>query len=233
MRPVRKGSSPTQGDFDQYEDAKPDLISRLGEYCSYCERRIPTNLAIEHLEPKKGVYGKPELERKWSNFLLACVNCNSTKRDKQVEFDQLFFPDRDNTFYAFEYLPDGTVKPANSLSLRNKKIANNILRLVGLDKTDTNRFRQRMSAWMNAESSKALLNTTDTPLLRNHIANVSAKSVGYFSVWMRVFENDSDMISRLIQAFEGTAESGCFNITTGEPVTPSPNLDQLENGGKV
>lgn len=63
MRPVRRGSSPIANDFNRYEDAKTDLISRiskghlkerhLGSYCSYCERRIETNLAVEHIEPKK------------------------------------------------------------------------------------------------------------------------------------------------------------------------------------
>lgn len=245
MRPVRKGSSPTQGDFNKYEDAKPDLISRLGGYCSYCERRVPTNLAVEHLEPKDGEHGKPALKNKWSNFLLACVNCNSTKSDKQVEFDKLFFPDRDNTFYAFHYLPDGAIEPADYLSDNDKLIAQSTLKLIGLDKnqqvsTDSNkkqvaldRVSQRISAWAKAETSRTLLNDSDTPLLRSYIAMATATSVGYFSVWMTVFENDSDMKLRLIQAFEGTEASGCFDMITGNPITPAPNPDLLQNGGKI
>lgn len=48
MRPVCRGPSPRKQDFANYDDAKPDLVSRLGLYCSYCERRIATNLAVEH-----------------------------------------------------------------------------------------------------------------------------------------------------------------------------------------
>lgn len=242
---MKKGSSPVQGDFNKYEDAKNDLVSRLGTYCSYCERRVSTNLAVEHLEPKKGAFAKPELEKRWSNFLLACVNCNSTKGDKQVDFASLFFPDRDNTFHAFNYLPDGTVEPAEALPDEAKLIAQDTLELLGLDKPKQadidhsgnqvalDRVSQRMSAWANAEASKKLLNDSDSPQLRAFIAATTATSVGYFSVWMTVFKNDNDMKLRLIQAFKGTAVSGCFDMTTGNSITPAPNPDLLQNGGKI
>ncbi len=117
MRPVRRGDSPIAGDYADYKTAKTDLIARIASgkhngqhiaaYCSYCERKIDTNLAVEHIEPKKGAHGKPELKGRWSNFLLACVNCNSTKGDKRVVLDQLYLPDRDNTALAFQYQADG------------------------------------------------------------------------------------------------------------------------------
>ncbi|NOQ13247.1 MAG: HNH endonuclease, partial [Methyloprofundus sp.] len=63
MRPVRRGASPKAEDYEDYSDAKTDLISRISSgqfkerhiaaYCSYCERKIDTNLAVEHIEPKK------------------------------------------------------------------------------------------------------------------------------------------------------------------------------------
>lgn len=76
------------GDFADYDDAKPFLLARLGPFCSYCERRIPTNLAVEHIQPK-GVPKYAPLEKTWDNFLLACVNCNSTKGDDDVLLDQV------------------------------------------------------------------------------------------------------------------------------------------------
>ncbi|MEM8995751.1 MAG: HNH endonuclease [Acidobacteriota bacterium] len=95
MRPVRRdrspliavedsdgpadGGAPEVVDFEDYADAKADLVSRLGLFCSYCERAINTNLAVEHIQPKKGDFGRPDLAGRWENFLLACVNCNSTK----------------------------------------------------------------------------------------------------------------------------------------------------------
>ena len=62
MRPIRRGMSPRSRDFLDYKKAKPELVSRIGSgwfnkihiasYCSYCERPIVTNLAIEHIQPK-------------------------------------------------------------------------------------------------------------------------------------------------------------------------------------
>ena len=52
MRPVRRGDSPQTGDFDDYANAKKSLVSRLGLYCSYCERRVVTMLHVEHIQPK-------------------------------------------------------------------------------------------------------------------------------------------------------------------------------------
>jgi 5-methylcytosine-specific restriction endonuclease McrA len=78
MRPIRRGLSPRTSDFEEYQSAQPYLAGRLDTYCSYCERRIATNLAVEHIQPK----GRPayaNLIGRWDNFLLACVNCNSTK----------------------------------------------------------------------------------------------------------------------------------------------------------
>jgi len=110
------------------------VVSRLGLYCSYCERRVVTNLAVEHIQPKDGPHGHPHLIGRWENFLLACVNCNSTKRDKNVVLANVFLPDRDNTFAAFSYLPDGTVQPAATLATALMGKASDTLALTGLDK---------------------------------------------------------------------------------------------------
>lgn len=48
---------------------------------------------------------------------------------------------------------------------------------------------------------------------------------------MTVFAGDVDMLNRLINAFEGTRQSGCFDAT-GDSVTPGPNPDQLPYGSK-
>jgi len=52
MRPIRRGASPRPGDFSNYRESLPDLVSRLGRYCSYCELLIPVQLAVEHIQPK-------------------------------------------------------------------------------------------------------------------------------------------------------------------------------------
>jgi len=88
MRPVKRGSSPVQEDYRHHSEAKPDLVSRLGQYCSYCERPISTQLAVEHIQPQ-GLPKYEHLKGRWNNFLLACINCNSTKQDKDVLFANL------------------------------------------------------------------------------------------------------------------------------------------------
>ena len=241
MRPIRRGASPKVGDFDDYADAKPELVSRLGAYCSYCERRIPTNLAVEHIQPKKGAHGHPALQGRWGNFLLACVNCNSTKGDKQVVLADVLLPDRDNTYAAFTYTKDGKVASATGLAT-----ATSTLKLVGLDKavsvvTDMNgkqvaidRVSQRLEAWLVALECKndldSAVGAADGALRAATVR--TAIATGFFSIWMTAFAADADMLCRLIDAFPGTRGSGCLD-PHGAPVTPAPNPDGLADGGKA
>ncbi len=241
MRPVRKGSSPIGTDYDDYTDAKVDLVSRLGPYCSYCERRINTNLAVEHIQPK-GLSQYEHLKGSWDNFLLACVNCNSSKGDDDVQFSDFLLPDRDNTFAAFDYFADGDIKPsalAVQTGLENQ--AKSTLDLVGLDKSvrrtlDANgkqvaldKKSQLIELWAIAEDTK---NTLKANPRAKSIAINLAKAEGFFSIWMTVFKNDPDMKNRLIDAFSGTRESGCFD-PTGASISPAPNPDGLSGGRKI
>ncbi len=239
MRPVSKGTSPINGDYSDYRDAFPALQGRLGPYCSYCERRIATNLAVEHIQPKD-LY--PGLKGSWDNFLLGCVNCNSTKGNKDVILSEVYLPDRDNTFHAFEYTVDGKVKPAGHLTTTQRQIADRTLRLVGLEKRvsevlDENekivaidRVSQRMETRLIAMASKAELVDTPTDGMRRQIAR-TASAYGYFSIWMEVFEDDEDMRQRFIEdSFTGTA-SDCFDAATNA-VSPRP-ANHLPDGGKI
>ena len=69
-------------------------------------------------------------------------------------------------------------------------------------------------------------------MLRDAVVKL-AKASGFFSVWMTVFNDDADMRLRLINSFPGTAESGCFDLISGNTVSPSPNPDALVAGGKI
>ncbi len=62
-----------------YGQARSTLIGGLGAFCSYCELPVSANLAVEHRLPKAYF---PTLFLDWSNFLLACPICNSTKGDR-------------------------------------------------------------------------------------------------------------------------------------------------------
>lgn len=244
MRPLQRGVSPFPADLVDYEDAKPHLVARLGRFCSYCERPIHTMLAVEHIQPK-ALPAYSNLAGRWDNFLLACVNCNSCKKDKNIVLSDVFLPDRDNTFVAFTYMPDGTVVPASHLSATTERMAARILSATGLDKgicatLDENgrlvaldRVSQRMEAWAEAEESRAdILANPGSDAVRRSVVRL-AVAKGYFSIWMTVFAADPEMRNRLIDAFVGTRGSGCFELITTQPVSPAPNPDQLTDGGKI
>lgn len=244
MRPVRRGPSPITVDFSPYSKAQPDLISRLGPYCSYCERRVATQLAVEHIQPK-GLTAYHDLVGRWDNFLLGCVNCNSTKKDKDVVLADVLLPDRDNTFTAFTYRPDGTVVPsAACVALGLSQKAQDTLALTGLDKgisvaVDENgkqvaidRMSQRMEVWAVAEEAKSDVDADPGNDAVRRGAVRTAKGYGFFSIWMTIFLDDVDMRNRLIDAFKGTRGSGCFDPVTTMAISPAPNPDHLPHGGK-
>jgi uncharacterized protein (TIGR02646 family) len=227
MRPVNRGDRPTDTndnpiDYKGYGDARDDLIERLGDYCSYCESPLLAP-AVEHIQPKSK---EPALEKIWSNFLLACTFCNSVKKDKTIDAGNLndyFWADTDNTFRAFFYAKDRAPQIDSSLNSINQQIARNTLELTGLDREPlhpllTNKDRRwikRKEAWDKAETAKANLEQQPTELMRRQIKD-TATSTGFWSVWMTVFQDDTDMRSRLIEVFQGTSKE-CFDHDT-QPV---------------
>lgn len=220
MRPVARGPVPLNDDgserrYSSYGNARRDLIGRLGEYCCYCEMHLDASLAVEHIQPK-AVF--PQLELKWHNFLLACTNCNSTKSDKNPPLDSILWPHLDNTFRAFVYDIEGRVKAAPGLSATLKIKAKATIELTGLAKrpnrqtASDRRWLNRREAWRDANEAKSDLAEADSPAMRRSIIR-GAKAQGFWSVWMTVFNDDSDMLKRLINAsnFTGTAQN-CFDV---------------------
>ena len=230
MRPVTRGADP--GPFAQYRDAAEPLMERLGCYCSYCERHIQTHLAVEHIKPKDL---NPLLERTWSNFLLACVNCNSCKGDTDVMVADFLWPDTDNTLRAYSYR-QGLVEVNAGLDAAVSPLATALLRLVGLDRDPGNpdpdrrpsaadrRWRTRQETWDLAQLSLSNLQQpgADNPHMRNQVA-LTAATRGGFGIWFAVFRADHDMLLRLIAAFPGsTAE--CFDHEGEALVRPGGRL---------
>ncbi len=238
MRPVHRGARPLPGGFGEYKDAFPYLAAVLGFYCSYCERRMQTSLAVEHVQPKKW---HPLLELEWTNFLLACVNCNSTKGDQNIALNEFLLPDRDNTFAAYEYRDDGHVAPAAHLDPAIARLAEKTLESTGqntrkglpddpnLKLVAIDRLNQRREAWAQAVDSLDDLRACPTEEMRRRIV-ATAIATGFFSVWMTVYENDVEMRRRLVAAFPGTA-ADCFDTDT-LPISPRP-ANGLAHAGKV
>ena len=243
MRPVLRGDSPQAEEFEPYTKSLPYLVSRMGSYCNYCERYVEANLAVEHIQPK-GLVQYEHLRGTWSNFLLGCVNCNSTKLNKNVDFNELLFPDRDNTALAFDYLQDGSVITSEYAKHNGlETVCKSTLKLTGLDKkptqiTDENdklvaleRVSQRMQTWLLALEMAGLIAENDTNELRTAVSKLALRT-GFFSIWMKVFQQDRAMRLSLIEAYPGTKKSGCFD-DDGMLITPHPNQDHLEGGGKI
>lgn len=221
MRPIKKLPAPRQ--YKEYQDAKDDLVALIGSYCSYCGRKIPNNLAVEHKQPKS-LYPNKQLD--WDNFLLACSNCNSTKKDKKIKLSNYIWPDQDNSFRAFECTVAGVIRARTTISKKLRRKANRTIHLLGLDKLPGNQFARnipsksdsrwlnRQQQWEKAIDTQTQLKEYDTPAQRD--LYVKFAQDGIFVIWMEVFKDDIDMKRRLIQAFPGTAldcfDSNCHPI---------------------
>ena len=223
MRPVNKDNPPKDSKnqeitFKKYQHARRYLIDTIGEYCSYCERKIVVGLAVEHIEPKSIIKNK-HLELKWSNFLLACTNCNSTKWATNIVLSDYFWADYDNTYAIFSYDASGIVKVSSQITAPQEiQRAINTIKLVGLDKkppkTNTiawkdasdRRFEHRIQAFK--DSVEQAKNYSLAPLeARNYmlpLITIVVLGDGFWSIWMRAFENFPEVQKELINAFTGT-----------------------------
>jgi hypothetical protein len=213
MRSVYKGDQPKDAAgqdvvFEKYAYAAPYLFSRIGRYCSYCERGIPTCLAVEH-KLSKSTKHYAHLELVWSNFLLACANCNSCKGTHEFSGVPALWPDEEDTYSLIEYRESGAVVPRQGLVSLQAARAAALIRLVGLHKTaqtspaTDHRIFDRLEVFSIAKQAARDLAESDTSAMRRTIVN-SAKGHGGYSIWCTVFGGDDDMQSRLAEAFVGT-----------------------------
>ena len=207
MRPIERGPWPVGANnkkkkLHPYTVAKADLHSRLGRYCSYCER-VKTRLDVKHVVPKSR---QRELEEEWTNLLLACTNCNSIKGKRNRGRDGYLWPDEDDTAQAFSYLPDGIVEVRKDLPEPVPAGAQRLFDLVGLGRRPGNdpherdlRWRERREAWGIAKAARQsiLTGSVDTLL-------TLAEHTGFWSVWMTVFADNTEFCSLLRARFPGT-----------------------------
>lgn len=240
MRPVNKGKPYLYVDGQPYGRALNGLQARLGMYCSYCERRVDASgLEVEHIQPKAPALN-PGLEKVWSNFLLACKNCNTCKGKKNEPLANWLIPDRDNTFRAFIYRKDGVidVQPgtASALAIKTLQILNinKKVRLVSDPQGNLlawDKRTQRMEIWSLANKWRLRWNARPTQDVEEAIIDL-AKRTHFFSIWMAAFEGVLQIRKKLITEFPRT-EQACFNAVTTAPDTSHPNHDGLLNGGKL
>lgn len=238
MRPVKKGLPHLYVCGTDYELARDGLLARLGKFCSYCERRLATGWAVEHIQPKD-ITLYPLLEKEWTNFLLACANCNSCKLCKDPGLDNWLIPDRDNTFRALNYLKDGIVEAAPGPSFAHAELTISTLNLNKkipdvFDEEDVllalDRRTQRMDAWLLAQRWRSKWDRL--PSMDNEDAiNDLAVATGMFSIWLAAFHGVPTIWQRIITSFPGT-EVACFDIPATTSNISHPNSDKLLCGGK-
>ncbi len=222
MRPVCKGVAPHI--YARYQEAIGDLESVLDLYCSYCERRFPAGLEVEHVSPKSlgGALTN------WQNFLLGCKTCNTAKWNKPASQATALWPDSDNTLLALSYSVGGFVALAPALPAAVEALATKLVQLVGLDRHDAThgkkptkrdkRWFHRDEAWKLATGVRAdydIVFPVHPQQALNSVVN-AALGYGFFSVWMTVFRDVPVVRSSLVNVFKGTALD-CFDAQ-GAPV---------------
>jgi hypothetical protein len=190
--------------YAEYGDAKYDLVQRLGPFCTYCERRLATHIAVEHIEAR--YLGGAVID--WNNFLLACTNCNSSKGIKPLP-NPCFLPDRFNTAYAFEYGPGAMIAANVALaSPQETTAANDTLDLFGLrslmpmaPRQPDRRWDDYIERWGNAEISLQRWQSKPTSELREQIAE-TAQACGAFSIYMTVFKKEPAVRQEILDRFQ-------------------------------
>lgn len=214
MRPVDKGTAPRT--YNDYKQARDDLIDRIGCTCSYCEMNISNMPEVEHVQPKSK---NPALRSEWNNFLLSCKYCNTIKSDDNNDRLEYLFPDEDNTAVAFNYLPNNEVKRSDSLSDPEKVFADNTLNLMKLNrKFDTSgkrdmRWFSRQQVWGIAQDSlNDFLQLPEQNMINQIVRGISSN----FSVWLTVFKDYPEVKNAIINGVKGTA-ANCFD-KDGNPI---------------
>lgn len=218
MRPIDKGESPYET-IAEYQDAIPHLEKRIGLYCSYCEMPIIHVPEVEHMISRKRGGDRTA----WSNLLLGCKYCNTRKSAKITPQNavEYLWPDADNTAVAFSYMHGIPKVNEEALSVLDPtgaccEKAKNTYEMVDLgnmpdiQKGDKDRRASKRIAALDM-ASRSLDNwhhVKDAPeQFKNDMKKqivVTAKAVGFFSVWMTVFADEPQMLQALIENFPGT-----------------------------
>ena len=202
--------------YTDYTDAKAILVANLDCSCSYCENayNLERDLQVEHIQPK-GLSRYTPLKTKWSNFLLACPTCNGmdNKGEKDVKLEEVHLPHRNNTYLSLVYREGGVVEVNPVLTGEAYKHAENLWKLVGLNKTPETssskdkRWEKRGIDWKLANRflAKYRANKADVETIIELV-----KGRGGWSIWFTVFEGVDEVRKALINDFRGTAAE-CFD----------------------
>jgi uncharacterized protein (TIGR02646 family) len=224
VRPVERGPDPNPDRWSDWGAGAADaLAGRMQWYCAYCEVALPTGPHVEHIQPRMH---HPDLELEWTNWVLACTNCNSTKGHEDVPLASCLWPDRDNTFRAFLYGDAGVVGVNEELDAGTQALAEKLMNVVGLDRRpghpsqrlSDRRWSRRRDAYDKAVRARARVRANPGDAGLRELAMMCAEATGFFSVWMAVFEDDPEMRRELIGHFDAAPE--CFDASADPILRP-------------
>jgi HNH endonuclease len=216
MRPIKKGAWPKDNngnnlDFSDYTKAKPFLIERTGLYCHLCERNVQrSDLTIEHIQ---GQTLHPGKKGDWDNFLLSCRSCNSTKKEDVSSINNYFWPHIHYTLAIFESdLETGLVSYNMECITKDDYVnkAKGLIRIYGLDKTHNSdgtshdSYIERLKAITIIKFKLERIKKRGNQLEEEDISEICMDAIryGFFSVWLKVFENCPEVFSVLIKVPE-------------------------------
>ena len=145
----------------------------------------------------------------WYNFLLACPNCNSIKGDGWLNVNEYYWPDVHNTHLLYEFYPLGIVMVKPDLQTNiDRARAQKTFELTGIGRYNTSdgdrRWIKRSEAWGKATVALTFYEKYGKPHEFILIITNNATSSGFWSVWMKVFENHIEVQNALIVAFNHT-----------------------------
>ena len=204
-------------EYKPYGNARKVLLANLGNYCSYCEMYFANGsiLQTEHVQPRglkeNGRLKYDHLQYKWSNFLLGCATCNGTgnKGTKDVQLEEVHLPYLNNTFLSLVYKEAGVVVVNPDLEGDSKRHAENLIQLVGLNKSSSEtdyRCEVRRRTWDKAKTICQQYEQGEV-LLDRLIAYI--KEQPCWSIWYTIF-CEHDEVRRLLLQFPGTSKE-CFD----------------------
>jgi len=212
--------------FNKYGDAKQHLIDQTCRYCHFCEMPILNSPAVEHIKPKECNGNKTKyknLTNKWSNLLLICTYCNSTKGNQDIKLQNYYWPFKNNTLIPFEHLT-GSVIIDNTMLPAVQTKAQNTINLYGLSSITNSsggkdtRFEHRIRVISQAIERFAEYTANPQLITINAIIG-QAIEAGYFSVWFNVFKSQPLVRQALLQAFKVPAT--CFDANFN-PIPRNP-----------
>ena len=175
------GSRPTDSRWRDFHD---DLKQIFGGICGYCEEICKGE--VDHLRPKTRF---PQLVYEWSNWILACHDCNHAKGNKWPEggyVDPCAVSEscRPETYFTFdtktgEIIPLGNLEP--------KRFERAATMIDDLNLNSEHHLKNRLN-WLRAVT-RAILDdpdqeTPDSEMARRYLESHSTPWSSLVRVWL-------------------------------------------------